>query len=89
MITDKEQFIHLLTVKGVPTFDTGCVLNIVDDNLKNDKEVVMMSVKFSGNNLEFASDNLKNDKAVVMSAVKSCGFALRWASDELKMIERL
>ena len=61
MITDKKEFIHLLTVKGVPTFDQICVLNYVDKNLKNDKEVVMMCVKFSGNNLKYDSDNLKND----------------------------
>jgi hypothetical protein len=48
--------------------------------LKNDKDVVVASVKIHGENLEYASERLKNDKEVVIEAVKNNGKAFIHAS---------
>ena len=65
MITDKKTFIHLLTNKGVLIFEKDDALRYVDDNLRNDKEFVMICIKSCGLNLRYASDNLKNDKKLL------------------------
>ena len=45
------------------------VLEFVSDKLKNDRELVIASVKRSGRTLKFAGQELKNDKDLVLAAV--------------------
>ncbi len=48
--------------------------------MKDDKDIILVSIKTSGGLLEFASENLKNDKEVVLAAVKKSGKSLEFAS---------
>ena len=59
-------------------------IEYISDNLKNDKDIVLLSVKHNGYNLIFASINLKNNKEIVLEAVKKNGLSLQFASDYLK-----
>lgn len=59
-------------------------LEFASKELKNDRELVLVSVNKYGSSLEYASDELKNDKEVVMIATKNCGSALAFASDDLR-----
>ena len=59
-------------------------LQYASEELKKDKDVVMVAVAQNGLALEYASDELKNDKEVVMAAVTQKGLALQYASAELK-----
>ena len=54
------------------------------DNFRDDKEIVLLTVRNNGLYLEFASDRLRNDKEVVLAAVKEFGASMYFASDELK-----
>lgn len=58
----------------------------VSERLRNDKEVVLMSVSLVGENLEFASKELQDDKEVVLAAVKNsaCHTAMSFASERLR-----
>ena len=62
----------------------GYELKFVSDELKNDKEIVLVAVTEYGVALEYASDTLRNDREVVLAAVRQDGDALVHASDELK-----
>jgi hypothetical protein len=59
-----------------------------DDDLRNDKEVVLYLVKCEGSQLEWASDALKNDLEVAMAAVLSPsqynGSALQHAAEPMR-----
>ena len=59
-------------------------LEFASDELKNDKEVVLVVVSKYGHVFKFVSDELKNDKDVVLAAVSNDGAVLEYASDELK-----
>jgi hypothetical protein len=54
------------------------------DRLRNDREVVLMTVKCDGTNLKYASKELQDDAEVVLAAVKNDGKALEFASLRLK-----
>ena len=62
----------------------GRALQLVSEDLRNDKEVVLAAVKQYGGALKYASENLKNDKEVVLEAVKKSGEALAYASPALR-----
>lgn len=62
----------------------GGLIADIPTNLRSDKEIVMIAVKYYGKNLRQASTELKNDKEIVMAAVKSCGEMLEYTSDELR-----
>ena len=63
-------------------------LEYASDELKNDREILLVAVTKNGLALEYASKELKNDREIVLAAVKQdCWgppFALQYASDELK-----
>ena len=54
------------------------------DELKDDKEVMLIAVENNGFMLKYASDKLKDDKDIVLKAVNQNGLALIYASDRLK-----
>lgn len=60
----------------------------VDDDLRNDKELVLHVVKVAGRELEFASDALKNDPEVVLAAVSGAnqcnGSSLQYAAEPMR-----
>ncbi len=61
------------------------ILEVVSDEINNDREIILSAVKNQGIALKFASDELKNDKEIVLEAIKSWGGdVLEFASDELK-----
>jgi hypothetical protein len=60
------------------------IMQDATDELKSNREIMMIMVEQDGSTLEYASDNLKNDKELVLCAVKEYSGALRFASDELK-----
>lgn len=62
----------------------GGLIADIPTNLRSDKEIVMIAVKYYGENLSQASTELKNDKEIVMAAVKSFGEMLEYTSDELR-----
>lgn len=59
-------------------------LSFLDDNIKDDKEIVIKFIKDCPVSLKFASDRLKDDKEVVMTATERQGSVLKYASDRLK-----
>jgi hypothetical protein len=55
------------------------------DNVKDDKDTVMVAIKRDGDALKFVSDRLKNDRDVVYKAIyNSSGYAFEFASEELR-----
>jgi hypothetical protein len=47
----------------------GQALEFASDELKNDRKIVLASVKRNGYALIFASDELKNDREIVLATV--------------------
>ena len=45
----------------------GDLLQDVSDDLKDEKEIVLLAVKQDGWTLQFASDRLKNDDEVILA----------------------
>jgi hypothetical protein len=64
--------------------DDQSVLEIVSDELSNDREVVLAAIQQHYFALEFASNELRGDKEVVLIAVQKNGLALQFASNELR-----
>lgn len=73
----------------------GASLENMPEEIKNDKESVLIAVKNNGANLQYASDELKNDKEVVLTAIKNqtplpeantedIHSVIRFASDEIR-----
>lgn len=59
-------------------------LEEMDDELKNNKEVVIVAVNLEGFAIDYASPTLKNDKEVVLTAINQNGNALGSASENFK-----
>ncbi len=79
---NKEQVIeHFERVKS---FGWGLEHWEVDEELWNNKEVVIAVVKQEGMALKYASDELKNDKDVVIKAIHSNDEAFKYVSNELR-----
>ena len=55
-----------------------------NDEIRNNKEVLLTAVKIDGGALEFASDNLKNDKDVLLEAVSQAAWTGCYASERLR-----
>ena len=55
----------------------------LDEEFRNNKEVVLAAVKSNGYTLKYASEELKNDKDVVMTAIKEEKYAYKYADEEL------
>ncbi|EFC38082.1 predicted protein [Naegleria gruberi] len=62
----------------------GFIYNNSNEVIRNDREVVLRSVKGVGSMLSIASDRLKDDREIVMAAVKQDGGSLRYANDRFK-----
>jgi CxxC motif-containing protein len=73
----------LKIVKAAGDEDIGA-LGYASERLRNDKKLVMSSVKVWGQTLQFASEELRNDKQVVLAAIKARASAIYYASDSLK-----
>jgi len=52
------------------------ILELVSEELKNDKEIILAAVKKHGFALKYASEKLKDDKEVVLAAVNQSSSAL-------------
>ena len=63
---------------------SGFALQYAAEELKGDREIVMVAVSQNGMALQFAKEELKGDREIVMRAVSTRGYALRFASQELK-----
>ncbi|EFC38147.1 predicted protein [Naegleria gruberi] len=62
----------------------GFIYNNSNEVIRNDREVVLRSVKGVGSMLSIASDRLKDDREIVMAAVKQDGGSLGYANDRFK-----
>lgn len=63
---------------------SGTLLQHVERNFRNDKEVVIEAVRKHPFTLQYADKSLRNDKEVVTVAYKKKKSSLRHASNELK-----
>lgn len=76
---DKELIMMILKNQHI-----GHILLVLSDELKDDKEIVSLCVKYSGYHLKYASERLKADKEVVMIAIKNDKYAIKNAPEELQ-----
>lgn len=60
------------------------ILTVLSDELKDDKEIVSLCLKYSGYHLKHASERLRSDKDIVMIAINNDKYAIRYASSELQ-----
>ncbi|EFC42104.1 predicted protein [Naegleria gruberi] len=58
-------------------------LKYVDDNFRNDREIVMAAVNENGRTLKYASSELRNDFEIVKTAARNNRRALWYASKQL------
>ncbi len=56
----------------------------LDEEFRNDRDVVLAAVNKNGRFLEFASEELRNDRGVVLAALESNPLALEYASEGLR-----
>ena len=73
-----------LILYSVTRFDIGDMLDYVTQDIKNNYDIVLMSVNNYGLALQYASKDMKNNKNIVLAAVNSVGIALQYASDTMK-----
>ena len=85
---DKELIMMILKNQHI-----GHILSELSDELKDDKEIVSLCIKYSGYYLNYASKRLKADKEVVMLAINNDKYAIRYAPEEIQndpeIIEKL
>lgn len=60
------------------------VLANMDEEFRNNRQVVLAAVRKSGLALQFASEAFHEDREVVLAAVRQNGFALQFASTSLR-----
>jgi len=60
------------------------IFDLLDEDLKSDRELMLVAVKNNGEILEKLSDDFKNDKKIVFAAVRNYYGAFEYASESLK-----
>jgi len=78
-----EKEANLLISKVAISYN-GLALKYTNNEIKNNKKIVLTAVKQNGLALEFASKRLQKDKAIVMAALKNNGNAYQFVDDSLK-----
>ena len=64
--------------------DIECFFEKLPNNLKDNYNFILDSIKYKSDFLRYASDNLKNNYDIVLAAVEKNGYFLKYASDDLK-----
>ena len=62
----------------------GSALKYASDELKADKDIVLLAVENKPESLRYASKELRNDKDVVIKAISKVGWILKYASLQLR-----
>lgn len=75
-------------IEGIKKYGDIYISNF-DENIRKDKEIVLIAVKANGTALEFVDKSMQDDKEVVLTAVKKRGNALKFASKRLKKDEEV
>lgn len=70
--------------RWVKDFENGVSLSFSPDSVRDNKELVMVSVSLNGMNLKFASERLQNDIDVVEAAINQNILALQFANKDLQ-----
>ena len=65
-------------------YNRGFAIKYANEELRGEKEIVLIVVKQSAGALENASEKLCGDKEIVLIASKQNGHALQYASEELR-----
>ncbi|KAG2375396.1 hypothetical protein C9374_010019 [Naegleria lovaniensis] len=81
---DKNFVLDVLLTHCTEPSNINNILYFLSQQLKSDKEVVVLAVKQNGASLGCASQELRKDKQVVLQAVQQNGLALQFASLMLK-----
>ena len=74
---DKEFMLELVSVDGH-------LLRYASEDLKADKDIVLVAVKKYEHALEYASQELRDDKEFMLELVSADGHLLRYVSEDLK-----
>jgi predicted patatin/cPLA2 family phospholipase len=82
-LRNNKKFILEVIKKYTQKYENS-ILQFVNEDLQNDKDIVFAAVIQNGVALRFASKELRNNKEVVLAAVKNEGWALTYVSDELR-----
>jgi len=82
IINDRELILEALKRKIPEDYDSA--LKYLPEEVRNNKEIVLVAVSNNWRALEYASEQLKNDRDVVLKAVRASGLALQYASEELR-----
>lgn len=62
----------------------GLELRRATENIRGNRDIVLVAVQQDGYALKYASEELNDDHVVVLAAVQQNGYALQYASEELK-----
>ena len=74
---DKEYFSKI--IEKYPT-----LIEWANEEIRDDKEIMLKACSIDGGVLEFASDRLKDDKEIILKSVTQAGWTCCYASDRLK-----
>lgn len=77
LLMDKEKLLEEFRDKFLRLSD-------LDDNWRDDREIVMAFVQHNWQDLEFASESLKNDPELALLAVQQNGLMLQFVSEDLR-----
>ena len=75
---NREEIIQMIQTNG------GCILSELEEKYRADKEIVLLSLEYCPEDLQYASEELKKDKEIVLTAVNNYGPALKFAHKDLK-----
>jgi hypothetical protein len=76
---DRKQYWLKKIKKGPSNF-----LQVVPEELRRDREIVLTAVQKHGSALQYASKELQVDREIVLAATRKTACALQYASEELK-----
>eukprot|EP00971_Amphidinium_carterae_P140144 2776919-Amphidinium_carterae.1 len=54
----------------------GLLLNLLPEEFKRDRDIVLAAVSLNGNALQYAADKCKQNREIVLTAVRANGRAL-------------
>ena len=60
------------------------VFEYTNDEIRDNREIMLEAIKVTGFNIQYASDRLRNDEELLKTAFNTCSWAFEYAGDKIK-----
>ena len=73
-----------IILKSLETSSLSNIIELIDKNLLNDRDIALAAVKLNGGDLEYIDKSLRKDEEIISIAIKNSSFAFEHIDESFK-----